>query len=131
MGQARRRKQQLGDLYGTPKGSNRELISYKGFDQPTLDQMALKRIKAAISAGQRVILMGTKAARPLAAAAGLTWLHERSDCLEPYSFAWDPEIAEAGGPLIPEYAHEGSLVIVGAGADEWLSAALPANATPS
>jgi len=131
MGQAKRRKQQLGDLYGTPEGSNRELIFYKGFDQPTLDQMALKHIKAAISAGQRVILMGTKAARPLAAAAGLTWLHDRSDCLEPYSFAWDPEIAEAGGPLIPEYAHEGSLVIVGAGADEWLSAALPANAAAS
>lgn len=128
MGQAKRRKQQLGNLYGTPEGSNYKLITYKGFDQATCDQMTLKTIKAAISAGQRVILMGTKADRPLATAAGLIWLHERSDCLEPYSFAWDLEIAEKGGPLIPSYAYEGSLVIVGAGASEWLSSALLTNA---
>lgn len=128
MGQAKRRKQQLGDIYGTPEGSNHRLIYYKGFDQPTCDQMTLKHIKATMSVGQRVIFMGTKADRPLAAAAGLTWLHERSDCLEPYSFAWDLEIAEKGGPLIPSYAYEGSLAIVGAGASEWLSSALLTNA---
>jgi hypothetical protein len=127
MGQAKRRKQQLGDLYGTPEWSNR-LIVYKGFDQPTCDQMTLKHIKATMSVGQRVIFMGTKADRPLAAAAGLTWLHDRSDCLDPYSFAWDPEIAENGGPLIPVHTHEGSLVIVGAGVSEWLSSALLTNA---
>lgn len=128
MGQARQRKQQLGDMYGTPEGSNHGLIFYKGFDQPTCDQIVLKRIKAAISAGQRVILMGTKAARPLAAAAGLTWLHERSDFLDPHSFAWDPEIAEKGGPLIPAHTYEGSVLILGAGCSQWLSSVLLTNA---
>jgi hypothetical protein len=127
MGQAKRRKQQLGNLYGTPEGLNHKLIAYKGFEQATCDQMTLKTIKAAISAGQRVILMGTKADRPLATAAGLTWLHERPDCLEPYSFAWDLEIAENGGPSVPPYTHKGSLLIVGAGASEWLSSALLTN----
>ena len=128
MGQARRRKQQLGDMYGTPEGSNHKFIVYKGFDQPTCDQMVLKRIKAAISAGQRVILVGTKAARPLAAAAGLSWLHERPDLFEPYSFAWDPEIAEKGGPLIPAHTHEGSVLILGDGCSQWLSSVLLTNA---
>jgi hypothetical protein len=127
MGQAKRRKQQLGNLYGTPEGSNHKLITYKGFDQATCDQMTLKIIKAAISVGQRVILMGTKADRPLATAAGLTWLHERPDCLEPYSFACDLEIAENGGPLAPPHTHEGSLLIIGAEASEWFSSALLTN----
>lgn len=127
MGQAKRRKQQLGDMYGTPEGSNHKFITYKGFDQATCDQMTLKTIKAAISAGQRVILMGTKADRPLATAAGLTWLHERPDCLEPYSFAWDLEIAENGGPSAPPFTHEGSLLIVGVGVSEWLPSALLTN----
>ena len=128
MGQARRRKQQLGGMYGTTEGSNHGLIFCKGFDQPTRDQMTLKRIKAAISAGQRVILWGTKAARPMAAAAGLTWLHDRSDLSEPYSFAWDPEIAEKGGPLPPAHTYKGSVLILGAGYIEWLSSALLTNA---
>ena len=122
MGQAKRRKQQLGDLYGTPKGSNRSLLAYQGFDQTDLDQKALKHIRSALSAGQPVTLIGTAAARPLAAAAGLPWLHELTDGEAiPKAVAWDPEVADAGGPLLPLDHSAGGLVLFGAGTSEWLT----------
>lgn len=123
MGEAKRRRQQLGDLYGTPEGSNRRLIAYQGFDQTELDQKALARIRTAQAAGQRVLLMGTEAARPLAQAAGLPWLHEipAGDPIPP-SLAWDPQIAEAGGPMPPPGQSDGGIMVVGAGAAQWLAA---------
>lgn len=124
MGQAKRRKQQLGPLYGTPEGSNRRLIAYQGFEQGELDQKALKRIQAAIAAGQPVTLIGTEAARPLAAAAGLPWLHELPEGEPlPQWLAWDPQIAEAGGQLVPAgHGHDG-IVVLGPGSGRWMAAA--------
>lgn len=125
MGQAKRRRQQLGALYGTPEGSNRPLIAYQGFDQAELDQKALVRIRTAQAAGQPVTLIGTEAARPLAEAAGLPWLHEipAGDPI-PQSLAWDPQIAEAGGPLLPSGHGAGGIAVLGAGASQWMTAAL-------
>jgi hypothetical protein len=126
MGQAKRRKQQLGALYGTPEGSNRRLIAYQGFDQGELDQQALKRIQAAMAQGEAVTLIGTEAARPLATAAGLPWLHELPEGEPvPQSVAWDPVIAEAGGPLLPPGHGTGGTVVMGAGSAQWLAAAIP------
>ncbi len=122
MGQAKRRKQQLGDRYGTPEGSNRPLIAYQGFDQVELDQKALRQIRAALAAARPIVLIGTKAARPLAAAAGLPWLHELPDGQAiPKAVAWDPEVAETGGPVLPPDHSAGGVVVVGAGSSEWLA----------
>lgn len=122
MGQAKRRKQQLRDLYGTPEGSNRSLLAYQGSDQTDLDQKALKSIRDALSAGQPVTLIGTAAARPLAAAAGLPWLHELPDGEAiPKAVAWDPEVADAGGPLLPPDHSTGGVVVLGAGTSKWLT----------
>lgn len=122
MGQAQRRKQQLGDLYGTPEGSNRPLNAYQGFDQAELDQKALQQIRAALASARPIVLIGTKAACPLAAAAGLPWLHELPDGQAvPKAVAWDPEIAEAGGPLLPPDHSAGGVVVMGAGSSEWLA----------
>jgi hypothetical protein len=129
MGEAKRRRQALGSLYGTPEGSNRPLIAYKGFDQPELDRMALTRIRSALAAGQSVVLIGTEAARPLALAAGIPWLHEIPDGEPiPESVAWDPVIAEAGGPLLPSHHSEWALCVMGAGSTQWMANALTAAA---
>jgi hypothetical protein len=125
MGQAKRRKQKLGALYGTPEGSNQPLILYRGFNQQDCDRKALGRIQSAMAAGIPVILMGTADARPLAAAAGLPWLHEiLSGEPIPNALAWDPTIAEAGGPLLPPGHGQGGLFVMGAGSGEWLKAAI-------
>jgi hypothetical protein len=125
MGESRRRKQQLGKLYGTPEGSNSRLFVYRDADQHKLDVEALRRIRAAQSAGHQVTLVGTSAAKPLAEAAGLPWLHEISavDPI-PASFAWDPVIAELGGPLLPDVDCGNRVVILGAGSTQWMAAAL-------
>jgi len=125
MGQAKRRKQQLGDLYGTPQGSNRQLIAYEGFEQEQLDQKALTQIQAALSAGQPVVLIGTASARPLATAAGLPWLHELPTGEPvPNAVAWDPAIAEEGGPLLPVGQFDGGLTVFSDGFTQWLEQAL-------
>lgn len=54
MGQAKRRRQQLGDLYGTPEGSNRPLVVYQGFDQDELDKKAIASIANALRRGQTI-----------------------------------------------------------------------------
>lgn len=125
MGQAKRRKQQLGDLYGTPEGSNRPLVVYQGFSQNELDKKAMTTIAKAQRRGQAVCLIGTKASRPLAAAAGLPWLHEITEGQElPKSFAWDPEIAENGGPLVPAGHFNGGVTVLGAGFGQYLENAM-------
>lgn len=125
MGQAKRRRQQLGALYGTPEGSNRPLIVHQGTDQAELDQKALAQIRTAQAAGQPVTLIGTEAARPLAEAAGLPWLHEiPAGQPIPQSLAWDPQIAEAGGPLLPPGHGAGGIAVLGAGSSQWMTAAL-------
>lgn len=130
MGQARRRRHALGALYGTPEGSNRPLIAYQGTDQADLDQKALAQIRTAQATGQPITLIGTEAARPLAEAAGQPWLHEipAGDPI-PQSIAWDPQIAEAGGPLLPSGQGARGIAVLGAGASQWMTAAL-AGATP-
>jgi hypothetical protein len=121
MGEARRRKRQLGELYGTPEGSNRGLVAYQGFSQEELDQKALARIKAAKAAGQKVVLMAASAANPLAQAAGLPWLHELGEGEPiPSAIAYSLEAAEVGGPIIDPVACEGAVLIIGAGVSEWL-----------
>ena len=119
MGQAKRRKQQLGHLYGTTKGSNSQTV------QSRLDQVTLKHIQAQMTEGCHVVLIGTESARPLAAAAGLPWLHElpEGDPV-PKSVAWDPAIAEAGGPLLPPHASDDGLLILGGGCFKWLESCL-------
>lgn len=125
MGQAKARKQRLGSLYGTPEGSNRTPIVYQGFHQDELDQKGLKRIQAAMAKGESVILIGTEAARPLAAAAGLPWLHELTAGEHPpKSLAWDPAIAEAGGPLLPPGHGSGATIVMGAGSAQWIERGL-------
>jgi hypothetical protein len=125
MGQAKRRKAALGDAYGTPEGSNRSLIVYKGFVQTELDSKALSQIQAALAKGQHVTLVGTQAARPLAEAANLPWLHElpKGDPI-PESLAWDIELAANGGPMIQSNGLNGGLLILGAGSGQWLERAL-------
>ena len=125
MGQSKRRREQLGALYGTPQGSNRDLIVYQGFDQEELDQEGLKCIQAVMAKGESVILIGTEAARPLAAAAGLPWLHELpAEEPVPRSLAWDPAIAEAGGPLLPPGHGSSGTLVMGAGSAQWLKRGL-------
>lgn len=125
MGEAKRRKQKIGELYGTPEGSNRPLIAYIGTDQGELDQKALGQIRSGQAAGQPVTLIGTEAARPLAKAAGLPWLHEiPAGAPIPLSLAWDPRIAELGGPMLPVNHGAGGLAVLAAGASEWIEAAL-------
>jgi hypothetical protein len=135
MGQAKRRKQQLGAAYGTPEGSNRPLVVYQGFDQPELDRKSLAQIRAAQAAGQPVILMGTFESRPLAAAAGLPWLHELPPGEPlPRSLAWDPTIAERTGLMLPPGHGDGAVMVMGAGCGQWLKAAAsgrPALPTPT
>jgi hypothetical protein len=124
MGQAKRRKAALGNAYGTPEGSNRPLIVYQGFVQTELDSKALPQIQAALAKGQHVTLVGTQAARPLAEAANLPWLHElpKGDPI-PESLAWDIELAANGGPMLPNRLN-GGLLILGAGSGQWLERAL-------
>ena len=121
MGQAKRRKQQLGDLYGTPAGSKKALLVCQGASEEERLKKALVQIRAAQAAGKPVKLIGTAAACPLAEAAGLRWLHEipASDSI-PTSFAWDPMLAESGGPLMPEGHAVDGVVVIGARASEWL-----------
>ena len=126
MGQAKRRKAALGNAYGTPEGSNRSLIVYQGFVQTELDSKALPQIQAALAKGQRVTLVGTQSARPLAEAANLPWLHElpKGDPI-PESLAWDIELAANGGPmLLQSDRSDGGLLILGAGSSQWLEQAL-------
>ena len=124
MGQAKQRRKKLGALYGTPEGSNRKLIAYQGFDQAELDRRALIRIQGALAQGLPVLLIGTKGARPLAQAAGLPWVHELPAGQDlPKAVAWDPQIAENGGPMLQGYCG-GGLCVLGAGYSEWLSSVL-------
>jgi hypothetical protein len=122
MGQARQRREKLGALYGTPEGSNRKLIVFRGSDQPELDKKALIRIQEALAKGLPVLLIGTKAARPLATAAKLPWVHElpKGHSL-PKAVAWDLEIAENGGPIVPLGYFDGGLTILGDGCAKWAS----------
>jgi hypothetical protein len=123
MGQAKRRKDVLGDAYGTPEGSNQKLVAYRGSDQSELDRKALNRILAAKAAGMPVTLVGTKAARPLAQAAGLPWLHELpAGRVAPRQLAWDPSITTSVGGCMLDATeiHRGGLLIIGAGASEWV-----------
>ena len=118
MGQAKRRREDLGDAYGTPEGSNQELIVYKGSDQKELDKIAFQTIVSARENGQHVILIGTEAARPLALAVNLKWLHDipAGESL-PQSIAWDIGVALAGGPGLPPVAcPSNTIVVLGAGA---------------
>ncbi len=125
MGQAKRRRERLGPLYGTKDESNHPLVCYQGFEQSELDQRALRRIKKAKNMGRPVVLFGTKDARALAAAADLPWLHELPEGAPlPRWYAWDPEIAEAGGPMPDPTAHPGGLLVMGAGSGNWMTKAL-------
>jgi hypothetical protein len=126
MGEARRRKKALGFAYGTPESSNHPLIAYQGFTQKELDSKALQHIQAALAKGQHVTLIGTQAARPLAEAANLPWLHElpKGDPI-PESVAWDVEIAANGGPILHQSDRpDGGIVILGAGSSQWLEEAI-------
>ena len=128
MGQAKRRKEKLGDAYGTPEGSNRSLVAYKGFDQSEMDIRGQQVIRRAQAAGEPVVLIGTEAARPLATAVGLPWLHELPDGAPvPQQVAWDPIVAMAGGPAMPKPDPEGrGVVVLGAGTSRWLEQGLAA-----
>jgi hypothetical protein len=123
MGESKRRKQLLGDLYWTPEARNSRLVVIKGSVQEKNDAIALVRIKEAMSTGQPVTLIGSALARPLAAAAGIQWLHE-IPIWEPVPscIAWDPELAAQGGPMIPAYRDHG-IVVLGAGAAEFIETA--------
>lgn len=94
--------------------------------QNVVEQMAVERIKAAIAQNLTVVLIGTETSRPLAAAAGLPWLHElpEKDPV-PQWVAWDPAIAEAGGPLLPPPVSDDRLVILGPGMSEFVSRRSP------
>lgn len=126
MGEAKRRKAVLGDAYGTPEGSNRPLVVCTGFNQSELDKKALQMICVAQAKGQPVTLIGTEAARALAEAAGLPWLHEiPAGEPVPESFAWDPVAAENGGPLMQKSDSDSNRVVVlGAGTSQWLEDAI-------
>ena len=124
MGQARRRRQQLGSLYGTPEGSNQKLKVFAGSDQSELDQKALKEIVVAKANDQPVILIGTQQAQPLVSAAGLDWLHEIPKGQPiPKSFAWDLENAEKTG-IVPPAEQAGAVVILAAGSIRMLEKAI-------
>lgn len=130
MGQAKRRRQQLGPLYGTPEGSNQPRVSDKGASQSDLDQQALAKIRAAQASDVPVVLIGTAAARPLAAAAGLPWLHELpSNEPIPESLAWDPAIANAGGPFLPDGHAPDAITVLGPGSTEMIDQAFAAAGT--
>ena len=125
MGQAKQRREKLGALYGTPEGSNRKLIAYQGFDQADLDRRALIRIQSALAQGLPVLLIGTKDARPMAQAAGLPWVHELPTGQDlPKAVAWDPQIADNGGPLLPHGHFNGGVAVFGAGSVEWMEKAI-------
>ena len=121
MGQAKRRKEQLGDLYGAPKGDS-SFPAYSTSKQRKLDEKGLQMIRSALKAGQPVLLVGTVASRPLAKAAGLPWLHELPlNTPIPKSLAWDMEIAEQGGPVLPSgHTTPDTLLILGAGTAKWM-----------
>lgn len=109
MGQAKRRRQQLGDLYGTPEGSNR----------PPFDPEALRRIEQVLADGQRLLLVGSDQAQALAAAAGLPWLHRLPEGEPlPQGVAWDLQLAMEGGPVLtPDQSASmaGCVVVLGPG----------------
>ena len=124
MGQSKRRKQMLGDLYWTPEARNSRLVVIKGSVQAKNDAIALVRIKEAMSTGQPVTLIGSALARPLAAAAGIQWLHEMPTGEPiPNCIAWDPELAALGGPMLPAYRDHG-IVVLGAGSAGFIEDAL-------
>lgn len=125
MGQAKRRKEQLGDLYGAPK-DNFSLPAYSTSKQRKLDEKGLQMIRSALKTGQPVLLVGTAASRPLAKAAGLPWLHELPlGTSIPNSLAWDLEIAEQGGPVLPSgHTTPDTLLILGAGTAKWIKSYL-------
>jgi hypothetical protein len=129
MGQSKRRKQMLGDLYWTPEARNSRLVVIKGSVQAKNDAIALVRLKEAMSTGQPVTLIGSALARPLAAAAGIQWLHELPTGEPiPSCIAWDAELAVQGGPMLPA-GHAPSLVVLGAGSAEFLEDALKRQAS--
>jgi hypothetical protein len=118
MGQAKIRKQKLGALYGTPEGLNQpsRLIIYPGLKQKELDKKGIQQILAALKTGCSVVLTGTSAARPIAKATGLKWLHELSaDEVIPDSVAWDLEVASNGGPMLPAGYISNKFLVLGAG----------------
>jgi hypothetical protein len=116
MGQAKRRRERLGLLYPTVDLSDHPFVCYEGLEQSELDKEALQEIKKAKAIGRSLVLVGTKDARALAAAADLPWLHELPEGAPlPRWYAWDPEIAEAGGPMPDPTAYPGGLLIMGAG----------------
>lgn len=125
MGQAKIRKEQLGALYGAPK-DNSNFPAYDTPKQRKLDEKGLQMIRAALKAGQPVLLVGTAASRPLAKAAGLPWLHELPlGSSIPKSLAWDMEIAEQGGPVLPSgHTSPDTLLILGAGTAKWMKSYL-------
>ena len=84
-----------------------------------LDHEVLERIQSARAAGHPVVLVGGKAARPLAEAAQLRWLHELAPGSPvPPAVAWDVEIAAAGGPCLGSTR---PVVVLGPGAADWLA----------
>lgn len=100
-----------------------QLIAFVGSEQGENDLKALDLIRNAQSAGQSVVLFAIQEVDRLATAANLPWLHELPiDAVQPHSFAWDPGIADAGGPV--PVVRDGELLILGAGYFKWMEAAL-------
>ena len=123
MGEAKRRKAKLGDLYGTPEGSNRPLIVYQGGTQREFDEHILTTIKAALIKGDPVLLVGDERCYSVAAAAGLPWLHNMDDPTNPpRSYAWNPGLfVEGRGPMLqPEKVDNEAHLILGHGSTKYL-----------
>ena len=120
MGEAKRKKQQLGGAYGTPLTSKRAVSALSSKGLSAMDREVLGHIKKAASHGRRIILVGGKEACALAERAGLPWLHELADPSKaPYAVAWNPVIAESGGPMLRPPDIEGAFVVYGAGISKW------------
>ncbi len=109
-----------GQAYGVDPVCADPAPASEGSDQETLDREALGQIRRAMADGHRVVLVGTAAARPLAEAAGLSWLHEHPEGEPlPQAIAYDPDVA-GNGLQMPVKAYGGAVVVLGAGASRWL-----------
>jgi hypothetical protein len=88
-----------------------------------LDKDALAIMRLARRQGRRVVLVGGDEARFLAKQMNLPWLHEMENPSKiPYAVAWNPNIAEAGGPLLSDWVVSRAIVVFGAGIRDWTHA---------
>ena len=94
-------------------------------DQEALDREDLECIRLHLADGDRVVLFGTAAARPLVQAAGIPWLHELPETEPlPLAIACDLEIGpdKGGRPLPAGYDFVNAVLFLGAGSGPWVKA---------